>query len=357
MRKQIKRQILRQWAENDPSGLLIYLDSRPWLSGQSFSSQGAGEDAFKKLAKTNPDYLLHYAKEHGCFSALSALSDHGNPYSTLHLYLAQDSGSIPPDSFRELFEAAGLIDPEFYRNIISIEEPEVQVQAFQGVSEILFKQHQYQAYFETLKKIHTAQNSTELVLIIADNLITNYADVGLIHSLPEELQDLAIKKTIHLAADVSYPPSGYKHAFLNTCIENNWIASFEEEAKKVISSDFDDSDAKAALAWKTWALELPNNRELTPLRDTAIRTWILSNPDQWRTIHELPSQTLRDIAYTAVLHEINLEKEADSISWIKAQIQDPALRKSADQAIQEREEDLFEDDPFAYDPVSDPFNP
>ena len=361
MRKRIKKQIFTEWAKTDPAGLLRYLDTRPWPDG-SYLYGSPAEQAFKELAKTNPSFLLEYAQKNGCFTALSVLSRHGNPYGVLNLYLSQTPGTIPPDTFYKLFHSGTQIDPEFHQNILSIEDPKIRAQAFEGATTVLFKHQRYDEYFNTLKEIQLPHQSENLVNHFVDNLLSYEADANLIFRLPEELQKLAIEKTIGQAVYSSEHPNIYRQTLLNTYIENNWIGEHEKLAENLIvmSAFTFDSAAHKKNSWKDWALQLPENKQLEPLRDTAIRQWALVYPKQWRTIYELPTQAMRDIAYTAVLSNIDLENEADSISWIKDQIQDPALKTAAERALIDRKNDDA-GDPFADDPDGvtpyDPYDP
>ena len=80
-----------------------------------------------------------------------------------------------------------------------------------------------------------------------------------------------------------------------------------------------------------------------------LRRWILSTPSQWEKIAQLPSQKLRDIAYTAVISDVDYYKE--SAEWVIGKIVDPLYREAAEKILRmnaEAGEDPFGDriDPF-----------
>jgi len=350
-RKSIKQDILIEWVKHDPAGYLTHFNDKPLPQSTSFYNSPT-EEAFNILAKTDPDFLLQYAKTHGCFSAISTLSTKGNPYTVLNLYLAQTENTISDDYFEAIFQSASEIDPEFYKNIIQLKNPEQQHAAFLGSSETLFRNGQFDAYFSTLQELQRPWPVDDLVENFSKNLITSKTDVQLIHSLPQELQAQAIQHTLESATGFN---ADYARSLLDTYIQNNWINSHIDLAKNVIVGNF--FDEYKTDQWKSWALDLPERQQLKPLRDIAIRRWILGSPDQWRTIHELPTQELRDIAYTAVLSRIDLEKEAEFIPWIQTQIQNPQLQKAAKQAIIDATADPFDDDPFDGGDIYDPLNP
>lgn len=355
-RRWIKLRILWDWAENDPVGLLEHLENRAWPTpnfGQPFSA----------LAKSNPDYLLDYARREGCPQALRILSKDGDPRTVLDLFLAQAPRAIPEEYFGELFEAGGTLDPEFHVNLQRIQNPDQFVAAFRRTSEILLAHRRPETYL-TLVEENLERLSPEWVAEdFAYQVVQNELDVGLVGGLPAPLQEAGLDQILQVLDDGS-SSDAFQRTSLNILQKNGWLSERVDATLQVIKShahrgSHDASHLREAAAWRDWALALPNSEANRFLREAGVRRWIVSRPDSWQEIAELPSQSLRDVAYTAVLYQLDLTKHAEQIEWITRQINDEPLRRVAENIVAERIEYHNEEDPdpFRADTEGDPFKP
>jgi hypothetical protein len=140
-------------------------------------------------------------------------------------------------------------------------------------------------------------------------------------------------------------------------LENGWLEGNLDLANEIISREGRSQGPGDTLAtdWKDWALDLPADARWDSLRRTAIRRRALAEPGEWNTFADLPSRDLREAAYAAALHTLDLERDRDRVPWILHQITDPALRSVALKVITERL-DNSTDEPFAATDI-DPFDP
>jgi hypothetical protein len=355
LREDIKNGIYRDWASSDPIGLLNHLNGRAW----NFH----GKNAFINLARSQPENLLAYARQHGCIDALNILSSNGDPNVILNLYLTQKPGSIPASEFNTLFKQGLRSDPQFHLNINRINDTAARTEAFTATAKIWLELELYDTYFARFKELH---NSLQLDTITHDfgyHILSNHKDVNLLHSLPETARGHTIKEIIEWMPQISSRDESYQRMALTTCLENGWMDGHIDQALYIIragaeNEESDNSHLAEAIAWKNWGLALPDDGKWEPLRHTAIRRWIVADPTQWKTITQLPTPALRDIAYTAVLSTIDLENEFHQIKWITNQIIDPDLKSIAIRVIDERQDpDTDPDDPFAPSLDVDPFDP
>ncbi len=353
LRKGIKNRIYRDWAGSDPVGLLNYLDGRAW--------HGCGNDAFANLAQSQPEYLLDYARQHGCLEALHTLSSRGAPYVVLNLYLAQKPGSIPASEFNTLFANGLRSDPQFHLNIDRIDDPERRTEAFTATAKIWLELELHDIYFARLKELHESLQLDTIIHDFGYHILSNREDVTLLDLLPENTRDRALKEVIEWMPQISHRSQSYQRASLTAYLENGWLEGHIDRAKYIIlaqvdSKEPDNSHLADAVEWRNWGLALPDGDKWQPLRHAAIRRWIVADPSQWKAIVRLPSLALRDIAYTAVLSAIDLEKEAHAIPWIVDQVKDPAFKGIALRVISERQ-NADADDPFGSSDEIDPFDP
>ncbi len=355
LRKGIKDRIYRDWADSDPIGLLNYLDGRAW--------HGCGDEAFANLARSQPEYLLDYARRHGCLDALHALSSRGDPNVVLNLYLAQKPGSIPASELNTLFAHGLRSDPQFHLNIDRINDPEARTEAFTASAKIWLKLELHDTYFARFKELHETLQLDTITHDFGYHILSNHEDVTQLHSLPENARARVIKEVIEWMPQISPRNQSYQRSVLTAYLKNGWLDGHIDHARSVIlaqvdSKEPDNSHLADAIAWKDWGLTLPDDDKWQPLRHAAIRRWIVADPTQWQAIIQLPTPALRDIAYTAVLSAIDLEKEAHAIPWIADQIKDPDLKGVALRVISERQNaDADTDDPFAPSLSIDPLDP
>lgn len=355
LRKDLKSDLYRDWASRDPIGLLNYLNGRAW--------NRHGGDAFANLAQSQPEYLLDYARQHGCIDALHALSSIGDPNIILNLYLAQKPGAIPANEFKVLFEHGLRSDPQFHLNIDRINDTAARTEAFTATAEIWLGLELYDTYFARLNELHDSLQLETITHDFGYHILSNHEDVNLLHSLPEKAQAHAIKEIIEWMPQISPRDESYQRASLATCFENGWIEGHLDSALYIIrarvdNEESDNSHLAEASAWRDWGLALPDDGKSQPLRHAAIRRWIVADPTQWKTIINLPTPDLRDVAYTAVLSTLDIEKEVNQIKWIVDQIKDPDIKSIAIQVIDERQNpDTDTDNPFAPSLDVDPFDP
>ncbi|MFK7911738.1 MAG: hypothetical protein AB8F34_14220 [Akkermansiaceae bacterium] len=355
-RHELKNEIYNDWAMSSPASLLEYLEHRAWPSS-TFRSP------FEELARSEPDTLADFGNTHGCalvFKALDAESLNSrsdDPRITLDHYLTNNPAALTNEHFKALFDSGSRIDPDFHLNISRIKDSTAKEAAFLGSAKALLELTQFDTYF---KFFHQEYSSLPLRSISTDftfQIMSQGYDLALIEQLPTEAKPLA---KAYAAENISQFNNSetYQRNTIDLFISNGWL---DEHVQEVVSGIqnivYHDSEKEAdfaqAEAWKNWAFALPHDEKWTPLKETAIRRWILSAPSQWKNIAQLPNQRLRDIAYTAVMSQVDLEKDTQSTEWMIGEIVDPLYQKAARNTLRTRAEGG--DDPFA--PNQDPFNP
>ncbi len=360
-RTALKGRILMEWANTDPDGLLRYLHQRPWLGG----FENAATKAFETMARTRPDDLLDYAKREGCLLAIGTLCRHGDPRLVLDLLLALPPGvfssEIFDDVLAEVFERGCDLDPTFHERLNAIEDPGTRLKVFKKAARTLLGAMRDDEFYPWIAKHVDTLPSESVAWIVARQLVAGRSDVNDLNRLPDSIRSHAIDSALRsLVSARIYSDESYQRTCFTSFLKNGWLDGRQDLAAVVITEYYEGvPDAKlrrtAAAGWKTWALDLPKNPKWDPLRRTAIRRWILETPDAWNAIANLPTKDLRNTAYTAVLHKIDLERDVDRVPWILHQITDPALRNIALEVITER----MAGDPDVPSAAADidPFNP
>jgi hypothetical protein len=355
-RTALKRQILRDWATTDPDGLLRYLKHRPWLADPG----SAATTALAILARTRPGDLLEYAHREGCGVTIHILGEEGDPRLVLDLYLALPGDTISPGSVARVFKRGCRSDPTFHERLGAVGNPATRLAVFREITRTLLDDKREDEFFPWLGRNMHLVAPADAAALVARQLVDSRSDVANLAHLPDTVRPLAVGSTLRALIDGAiHGDEHYQRACLATFHENGWLTGNVDSAANVITRYYDgvpngmgDDDA---IAWKEWALELPANPKWDPLRRTAIRRWVLETPESWRKIAGLPTADLRDAAFTAVMHNLDLNRDGERVPWILHQITDPALRNVALEVITAR---MAGDpgDPFAAADF-DPFRP
>jgi len=360
-RNQLKRQIIADWAKRDPMGVLDYMALRKWTS--SYWTDIQPGKAFEQLAITQPEILLRYALENGCGSALNSLASQGNPHVVFQLFLEQKEHPIPASYYLDLFEAGTGKDPQFYEKIVQIKDKETRTFAFIGAGRMLLETNREQDYLTCFHAIHSTVLVKPIIEDFAESVIADGRDITLFSALPEEFQQQAADVSFNRIVEQGTYDNTDRMKILDTYIEKQWIQPHLESAAELIKINADQYysdekiDAKFARAWHDWALSIPDEPDLKKLQQTAIQRWIIHAPAEWKDIAQLPSQSLRDAAYTAAISGINFEKELVTPNWIINQISNESYRSAAQKIFAEGQNP--DDDPFTgridlYNPLAEP---
>lgn len=327
-RDELKERIFRDWAKSDPAGMLAHLENRPWLTGL----RPPTEDALNALARSHPANLLDHARRNGCNNALFALSANGDPRVALELYLDEPPNTIPSHAFRTLFKSGCALEPEFHCRLDQVTDPAARLAAFLGSAEILLNQKRDDTFFPWLSRHADTLPPEPVATLIAKQFVQDQVDLNRLSQLPDAIRSEALAPTLRRLASHSPPGlDSYQRASLTVFLQNGWLEGRADLANAVITASENHGPG-----WKHWALELPDNPQWDTLRRNAVQRWARADPTQWNTFTDLPSPALRDAAYAAALHTIDLQGSADRIPWLIDQISDPSSKNRAVETVTKR---------------------
>ncbi|MFK7911615.1 MAG: hypothetical protein AB8F34_13590 [Akkermansiaceae bacterium] len=354
-RKAYKKELIEKWAAHDPLGLLEHMTNRKWP--QDHWSDFSPGDAFNQLAKTHPHELLRYGRENGCPKALITLARRGNPHLVLQLFLEQKEHPIPAHYYRELFESGCGKDPDFHHLVHSAPDRESLSLAFIGSGKALLAIERHEEYFRFFEKHQGAIDVGQAIVEFSSSIVKKSDGMSMISSLPVQYHERAIKELLEKSIHHNITDNDHRMNMLDTMIKKDWIRSHGQAATEIIKIDTNtwwsnpSYDLQIARKWHQWALTVPDQPHLADIQRTAIRRWILRAPSDWEKIAQLPSQKLRDVAYTAA---VDSSMDHERSQWMVSQIHDTHYREAAEKTLQNKMNES--DDPFANTAV-DPYDP
>ena len=151
-RQTLKEQLLKEWGERDPQGLLAWLKDRPWNLTNRRSIFDGRDDTLGSLARKDPQGLLRYAREAGSSAALSAWLKSGLPAETLRRIASGEVGALPDWVTDEIFEFGCEIDPRFHEQLRSVAEGSARSDAAMTIADSFLNSRRFGEFVEWLGK-------------------------------------------------------------------------------------------------------------------------------------------------------------------------------------------------------------
>lgn len=331
--RQLRGEMIREWAAKRPLEVLNYLESRPWDP-----YVGGTPEWLPQLARDQPDALLDYAIRTGCKSSLACLATEGDPHASFSRFLALGEARLPSETIHDLFEHAAGIDPEFHHELGRLESPELREAAAEAIADSLLETHRFDDLIELLTNLPLGVAHETMVGAIVEGFAETYAATEFLLDLPGESRELVIDGLLRQVeeAGIAGEDSDKQFHELMTLLQTNGldqgreaiIAASIAEGSFSVSSHFLEEEAsreKITDRWTAWARDLPDDTAWQSAKLAAYQRATTASPTRWQELLEIPEPAIRDLALASCVDIV----DADAFPEIANQIEDPSLRAAA----------------------------
>lgn len=342
LRERVKAGLLKDWAARDPKGLVLWVEKNPWVEGSAWDTWSAWEE----ISRTDPEWLLGYARRTGSELAFRTFAGNGDPHLALRLLLADGEERIPPGMIARLFGHGCETDPDYHKNLSVLQDPALRAVAAEAALDSLMDAKRPQEVLRWLLEDGDHLPAEELGARLGQAFARLQSGLDWLVGLPPGVREAAaesVMRTIHNETHPSFAAETLEtlqaEGLLNGREE---IVSevFKRDFRNVLGYDLNDADKQLAEQWKSWSQGLPATNEYQHLRNGALRSWIQWNPREWREINKLVEPESRDIFHASAAVRLRGVEAVEA----RGQISDPELREQV-KGYQEWDQDP--EDPFA----------
>lgn len=239
-RRELKRNLLKEWGERDPQGLLAFLDrTRVWPNGFYFSdlTESAGD---------RPDVLLDFAIRNGCAGALYPLV-HGDPQTVVGLIEAlppADRGDRIMDFAAKLYQKMGK------EGIVAKPTSAYLLGAAEGLAE----EGRLQEFCDTFERIDDDNLRGEAAERLGKALSAGKLDdetLAVLARLPAEFQEIVVSEMFHSSAEpMKFPEAREERREAITLLADNGLAAGADSAVWALFNDDDRENVnRETLEW------------------------------------------------------------------------------------------------------------
>ncbi len=302
-RRAAKRELLEQWAKEEPLHFLRFFENRA-------TPEGWDDAVVEALRTDQPEELIRFARDHGGLRLLGALAEEMDPRRAIRV-LGEEEG-IPPELFKEVAKRGAAVDPEFASRVNELPEGLARDFFLRGVMEVQIELEHHQAAAETLARLQQngPEMATELGEWLAHDGIPWSERAGVILSLPEKHRHAAYEGAMDWGAGEieshTTEPAEIRD-FLSSLVEGGIPAV-------VPVPDEIDLPVEEAEIWGSWALDLPEGGAWEELRRSGLVLWLTNDDSAADRLWELPPGAARDTAMQALVQDLREDGDEEGAS-------------------------------------------
>ena len=338
-RRELKRNLLKEWGERDPQGLLAFLDrTRIWPDGFYLSD-------LAESASDRPDVLLDFAIRNGCADALYPLV-YGDPQTVVRLIEA-----LPPaDRGDEIMNlAAKLYQKMGKAGIVARPTPAYLF----GVAEALAEEGRLQEFCDTFERIDDDGLRGDAARKLGNALSEGKLDdeaLGVLARLPAEYQEIVVSEMYHSSAEpMKFPEAREERREAITLLADNGLATGAVSAVWALFNDDDHENVNRETL--EWLKNFPLNDSWKSIEKAVLSKWARFDLAAMTDgISSIPDDAVRGRLAEGAVKGVRIggvsEDAKPDLARLMALISDPEVLK------QFEEEDRNPRDPFA-DPFAD----
>ena len=339
----LKRDIYGDWAKRDSLGFLGYLDRRPW------PGYIGTEGPFEILAKTQPEELLAYARRTGCTKAAETLVQEGDPYRVLEILGADGLARLPGDVLTDFVRRGEDADPQFHERLAVITDETTRKRAFQDVASRMEDAGRLEDLHALVTRYPESFDDSSTGGNFAVLLARDPREMERLDALPESLRAETAKAMISSFDDDEVSEDG-RREILTSLASRGLLKSSGMEVFETIMERAEDMPPEGLEQWKSWAMGLPQDECMRPLRLASMAMWSIGShagPDQ---LANLPPGEMRDAATIGALASQLEQENSSQAIQLAGQIEDAELRTKFLQYLKlcETGDEPDEFDPFGF---------
>lgn len=318
-RDTLKRDIYADWAKHDPLGFLNYFEHRPWPG--YFNEEGP----FEVLARTQPEELIAYAQRTGCTEAAETLVKKGDLYRVLEVLGAEGLARLPEDVLTEFVRRGEAADPQFHERLAVITDEASRKVAFENVADRMKDAGRLDDLFAFVSQNPEAFEDSSIGRQFAALLRQDPRELERLDVLPESLRVETADAMISSLGNDGVSEDGRREILTNLATRG-LIKDSGMEVFEMIAERAEDLPPEVLEDWKTWAMGLPPDEQMRPLRLASVAMWSFGSqagPDQWTT---LPPGEMRDAAVIGAIASLMEQENPLGAKQLAGQIEDAKIR-------------------------------
>lgn len=318
-RDSLKSDIYQDWAERDPLGFLNYFEHRPW------PGYIAENGPFEVLARTQPEELLAYARRTGCTEAAEILVEKGDLYRVLEVLGADGLAHLPEDLLTDFVRRGEAADPQFHERLAVITDADARKEAFQSVANRMKDAGRLDDLFAFVSQNPEVFDDSSIGENFAELLLQDPRELVRLDEISEALRVETAKAMISSLDSDEVSEDGRREILTNLA-SRGLIKGSGMEVLEMMAERAEDLSPEVLEDWKTWAMGLPPDEWMRPLRLASVLMWSFGSragPEQWAI---LPPGEMRDAAVLGAVASLMQQENPSEAKQLAGQIEDAKIR-------------------------------